>query len=131
MASYCKIELIGYVGSEPDVRIVGNGGISAGSSRGSKVASFRLSTKDGQKTMWHNVICWDLLADLTEKTIRKGFLLFVSGKLRQKDWTDNLGKTVSRLEVVADNVQILSAPLKEPVTKGLPSMDPQPDDLPF
>lgn len=51
--------------------------------------------------------------------------------MRQKDWTDNLGKTVSRLEVVADNVQILSAPLKEPVTKGLPSMDPQPDDLPF
>lgn len=126
MASYCKIELIGYVGTDPDVRIVGNGGISAGSSRGSKVASFRLSTMDGQKTMWHNIVCWERLADLSEKTVRKGHLLFVAGRLRQKEWMDNTGKTVSRLEVAADNIQILAAPLK-----GLTSMDPQPDDLPF
>lgn len=131
MASYCKIELIGYVGTEPDVRLVGNGGASAGASRGSKVASFRLSTMDGQKTMWHNVVCWDRLADLSEKTIHKGHLLFVAGRLRQKEWTDSSGKICSRLEVAADNIQILAASYKEPVTSGLASMDPQPDDLPF
>ena len=136
MASFCKIELIGYVGTDPDVRIAGNGSISAGAARGSKVASFRLSTMDGQKTMWHNIVCWERLADLSEKTIRKGFLLFVAGRLRQKEWMDNTGKIISRLEVAADNIQILAAPMKEvasrePATKGLPSMDPQPDDLPF
>lgn len=130
MASYCKIELIGYVGTDPDVRITG-GGISAGSARASKVASFRLSTMDGQKTMWHNIVCWDRLADLSEKTVHKGFLLFVAGRLRQKEWMDNTGKVISRLEVAADNIQILAASLKESVTKGLPAVEPEPDDLPF
>ena len=82
MSGVNKVILIGHLGKDPEVRTFENG---------SKKVTFPLATsetykdKDGNRkelTEWHNVVCWRNLADIAEKFLRKGRLLYVEGRLR-------------------------------------------------
>ena len=86
-----KVILIGHLGKDPEVRTFENG---------SKKVTFPLATsetykdKDGNRkelTEWHNVVCWRNLADIAEKFLRKGRLLYVEGRLRTRTWEDANG----------------------------------------
>ena len=141
MATLNRVELIGYLGTDPEVRFVN----SSGTVGKVKVASFRLSTRDNftgkggetqNKTEWHNVVCWARLADLVENYTAKGSQIYVSGRLRTREWIDSEGKTISRAEVVAENVQLLGprpqrvgSITAEPQIPSAPA-DPS-DDMPF
>ena len=112
MATLNRVELIGHLGSDPDVRFVN----TAGAVGQVKVASFRLATKDSftgkdgqtqEKTEWHNIVCWASLAQIAENHLSKGSQIYVSGRLRTREWQDSGGKTQSKAEVVADNIQML------------------------
>lgn len=107
MAYLNSVNLIGAVGNDPEVRTVQGG---------AKVATLRLATterykdRDGNKkeeTEWHTIVVWNKTADFVEKYIRKGANLFVSGKLRTRQWTDQSGVKHYATEVVADNIQTL------------------------
>ncbi len=83
-----KVILIGHLGRDPEVRTFESG---------AKKASFSLATsesykdKDGQRvdnTEWHNIVCWRNLAEIAEKYLRKGKLIYVEGKLRTRSWED-------------------------------------------
>ena len=108
-----KVLLIGNVGSDPEVRYLdgnnGNGG-------NAKVATIRLATSERLKdrsgeqrenTEWHNVVAWRNLADLAENFIRKGTQIYVEGRLRTREFTDQTGAKRYRTEIVADNIQLL------------------------
>ena len=77
-----KVILIGRLGKDPEVKTLENG---------TKRASFSLATnefyrdKEGNKienTEWHNIICWRNLAEIAEKYLTKGKLIYVEGKLK-------------------------------------------------
>lgn len=81
-----KVMLIGNVGKDPEVTSFDGGG---------KVAKFTLATserytdKSGnktEKTEWHNVVAWGPLADLVEKYVVKGKLLYLEGQIRNRSW---------------------------------------------
>ena len=108
-----KVLLIGNVGSDPEVRYLegnnGNGG-------NAKVATIRLATSERFKdrsgeqrenTEWHNVVAWRNLADLAENFIRKGTQIYVEGRLRTREFTDQTGAKRYRTEIIADNIQLL------------------------
>jgi single-strand DNA-binding protein len=108
-----KVLLIGNVGSDPEVRYLegnnGNGG-------NAKVATIRLATSERfrdrsgeqrENTEWHNVVAWRNLADLTENFIRKGTQIYVEGRIRTREFTDQTGAKRYRTEIVADNIQLL------------------------
>lgn len=106
-----KVMLIGNVGADPEVRYWDNG---SGSS--SKVASIRLATtekynsRSGEQretTEWHSISAWRNLADLAEKYIKKGSQIYVEGRLRTREYTDQNGVKRSRTEILADNIQLL------------------------
>lgn len=107
MASLNKVQLIGNVGNDPDIRNVQGG---------AKTASFRLATttrykdRNGtqqEETEWHNITVWNGRAEFVEKYIRKGAELYIEGKLRTRQWTDQSGNKRFTTEIVADNIQIL------------------------
>lgn len=107
MASLNKVQLIGNVGNDPDIRNVQGG---------AKTASFRLATTTRYKdrngtqqedTEWHNITVWNGRAEFVEKYIRKGAELYIEGKLRTRQWTDQSGNKRFTTEIVADNIQIL------------------------
>lgn len=102
-----KVMLIGNVGRDPEVRYLeGN----------AKVASFTLATTERyrdrsgetrENTEWHNIVAWRMLADTAEKFIKKGTQIYVEGRLRTREWTDQTGAKRRTTEIMADNIQLL------------------------
>jgi len=99
MSGVNKAILIGRLGRDPELRTFENG---------VKKASFSIATsenykdRDGNKieqTEWHNIVCWRNLAEVAEKFLTKGKLIYLEGKLRTRTWEDNgVKKYISEIE---------------------------------
>ncbi len=80
MAGINKVILVGNLGKDPEVRHLEGG---------ATVATFSLATgesykdKNGQrveKTEWHNIVMWRGLAEVAEKFLKKGQMVYIEGK---------------------------------------------------
>jgi single-strand DNA-binding protein len=102
-----RVMLIGNLGKDPDVQYLeGNIG----------VAKFSLATTETFKdrtgklisqTEWHTVVLWRGLAELTQKYLHKGSLVYIEGRLRTRSWEDKEGNKKFATEVVGDNLIML------------------------
>ena len=99
--------LIGNLGKDPDVQHL-EGNIA--------VAKFPLATTESYKdrsgklisqTEWHTVVLWRGLAELAQKYLHKGSLIYVEGRLRTRSWEDKEGNKKFATEVVGDNLIML------------------------
>jgi single-strand DNA-binding protein len=86
-----KVQLIGNLGQNPEVKEL-NGG--------KKVAKFSLATnetyrnKAGEKvtdTQWHNLVAWGKTAEVIEKYLKKGSEVAIEGKILNRNYTDKEG----------------------------------------
>ena len=107
-----KVMLIGNVGNDPEIRYLD----SQNPQGNTKVASFRLATTERyrdrngetrENTEWHSIVAWRNSADLVEKFVHKGSQIYVEGKLRTRQWTDQTGNKRYTTEVQVDNIQLL------------------------
>ena len=110
MGSLNRVQLIGNLGKDPEVRAIPSG---------AKVANFSIATtesytgKDGQKsdkTEWHNIVLWRGLAEVAEKYLRKGSQVYIEGKLSTRSWDDKDGQKRYTTEIIADNLVMLCKP---------------------
>ncbi|MFY7900719.1 MAG: single-stranded DNA-binding protein [Chitinophagaceae bacterium] len=102
-----KVTLIGNLGRDPDMQYLeGNIG----------VAKFPLATTETFKdrsgklvsqTEWHTVVLWRGLADLANKYLHKGSLVYIEGRLRTRSWEDKEGNKKFATEIVGDNLIML------------------------
>jgi len=106
MPSLNRVELIGRLGKEPEVRSLPSG---------KKVTSFSLAvdrswrTAGGEKkeaTDWFNVESWGKLGEICQKYLHKGRLVFVAGRLHT-DRYEHEGETRYFTKVVAQQMQML------------------------
>ena len=109
-----KVMLIGNVGNDPEVRYLETNHQNPGARV--KVASLRLATSERyrdrsgelrENTEWHSVTLWRNNADVVERFVHKGSQIYVEGRLRTRQWTDQSGNTRYTTEVVADTIQLL------------------------
>ncbi len=109
MGSLNKVQLIGNLGKDPEVRAIPSG---------VKVANFSIATtesysdKNGQKvekTEWHNIVMWRGLAEVAEKYLRKGKQVYIEGRLQTRSWDDQTGQKKYMTEIVADNMVMLGS----------------------
>ncbi len=139
MSGINKVILVGHVGKDPEVRYL-EGGVA--------VAKFSLATsetyknKEGNKveqTEWHNVVMWRGLAEIVEKYVKKGQLLYVEGKIRNRTHGDGDNKKYYT-DIVADSMTMLGGKKDDnamriesrPIETPLPAASAEPaDDLPF
>lgn len=103
-----KVILIGNVGRDPDITHIPN--------LGKDVAKFSLATtevykdKNGQfqeTTEWHNVVAWGFVAQRIERSVKKGCMVLVEGRLRTRKWQDRDGKDQRSTEIHGDTVTVL------------------------
>ena len=103
-----KVQLIGNVGQDPEVKTFEGG---------KKVASLTIATNEyyknekGEKiedTPWHRVTAWGKLADLIEKYVTKGKEIGVEGKLVHRSYDDKDGIKRYITEVVINDILLLS-----------------------
>ena len=102
-----KVTLIGHLGQDPEVRRLENG---------TAVGRFSLATSESYKdangewqnlTEWHNIVVWRDLAERAEKSIKKGALVYVEGKLTHRKYTDKNGIERIATDVVANTFRTL------------------------
>jgi single-strand DNA-binding protein len=144
-----KVILIGNLGRDPDVQFL-DGNIA--------VAKFSLATTETFKdragklisqTEWHTVVLWRGLAELAQKYLHKGSLVYIEGRLRTRSWEDKEGNKKFATEVVGDNLVMLDKRLEgnngDPHTSGsshsghsegyagmdIPPISESTEDLPF
>jgi len=133
-----KVILVGHAGKDPEVRRLENNLVCARFS----LATKERWSKEGNKnehTEWHNVVVWRGLAEVAEKYVHKGSLLYIEGRLRLRNYTDKEGIKRYAVDVVADVMNILSpksdVPSSQQPTSVAPPVAPietiTPDDMPF
>jgi single-strand DNA-binding protein len=121
-----KVILIGNVGKDPDVRYP---------SQGHAVATFSLATTERgytnaqgaqipERTEWHNIVMWGRHAELAEKYIRKGSMLYIEGKLRTRVWEDKNSIKRYVTEIYVDNFDFLNRRADSPAPQ-VPQPQPQ------
>ncbi|MEY3236330.1 MAG: hypothetical protein RI883_431 [Bacteroidota bacterium] len=106
-----KVILIGNLGKDPEVRHLENGAV---------VANFSIATSEvytdkstGEKkeiTDWHDIVAWRGLAEVSEKYLKKGYKVYIEGKLKKRSWQDKENITRYTTEIIADELNILSRP---------------------
>ncbi len=107
MSGVNKVILVGRLGKDPEVRHLESGAV---------VANFPIATSETYKdrntgerkeqTEWHNIVLWRGLAEVAEKYLNKGDMIYVEGKLRTRSWERD-GVTRYTTEVVGDNMTML------------------------
>jgi len=112
-----RVQLIGNLGMDPEVKSLDNG---------KKVAKFTLATNEdyknseGQKiseTTWHNIVAWNGLADNIGKLLKKGKQVAVEGRLAYRSYEDKQGVTKYITEIVIDSMLMLGTAPKESAPK--------------
>ena len=102
-----KVVLIGNIGREPDLQYL-EGNIA--------VAKFPLATTETYKdksgtlvsqTEWHTVVLWRGLAELAQKYLHKGSLVYIEGRIRTRNWEDKDKNRRFSTEIVGDNLVML------------------------
>lgn len=103
MGTSLNIQVTGFVGSDPQVKTVGE----------QRVASFSVAVNrkngGGQKqTLWVRVSAWGKLADVAAQYVHKGSLLQVTSEwLRPSAWIDQSGTPQVSLDMDANRLVLL------------------------
>jgi single-strand DNA-binding protein len=102
-----KVQLIGNLGGNPDVKTMDSG---------KKLARFSVATNEsyrnakGEKiteTQWHNLVAWGKVAEIAEKFLSKGSEVAIEGKLVNRSYTDKEGIKKYITEVQVSEVLML------------------------
>jgi single-strand DNA-binding protein len=102
-----KVILVGNVGKDPVIRYF---------DKGVAKATFPLATSEtytnqqGEtitSTEWHNIVLWRALAEVAEKTIKKGSQVYIIGKIKTRSYVDKDGVNKYITEILADTLLLL------------------------
>ncbi len=115
MPALNRVQLIGYLGREPETRFTPTG---------KKVTQFTLGVTERwrsesgelkENTEWFNIEAWGRLGEICQEYLHKGSLVYIEGRLRT-DRYEEQGETRYFTRVVALGLQMLDRkPTEEPV----------------
>lgn len=78
---------------------------------GKAVASFSLAigwkAKDKEGVEWVNIVAFDKLAEICEKYLNKGSMVFISGRFKTEKFTDKDGVEKYAVKIIASQMQML------------------------
>jgi single-strand DNA-binding protein len=133
-----KVQLIGNLGRDPEVKFLQSG---------QAVANFTLATsrsweKDGQKveeTEWHKIVMYGKLAEIAGQWLGKGKQVYLEGRIKTRNY-DKDGQKHYVTEIIADQMIMLGGGGKGGEGGGGGEAQPEPsysgsqtppDDIPF
>ncbi|HHS3073603.1 single-stranded DNA-binding protein [Legionella septentrionalis] len=107
-ASLNRVQLIGNLGADPK-SITGKDGQSFVIATLATNESFKQNDEWQTRVEWHQLVLFGKLTKVAEY-LKKGSQVYLEGKLRSNQWTDNEGKTRQTLSVIVNYIQLLSHP---------------------
>ncbi len=133
-----KVQLIGNLGKDPELKYTPSG---------VAVATFSIATSESwkdqegnqqEKTEWHNIVAWRKLAEICGEYLKKGKKVYLEGKLQTRNYEkDGVKRYVT--EIVADQLIMLDggggkSNNSNTTSESAPAAHndaPKEDDLPF
>lgn len=140
MASLNKIILIGHLGADPETRYTASG---------DAITNARLATSESWKdkstgekretTEWHRLVFYRKLAEIARDLLKKGSLVYVEGKIKNRKWTDKDGIERYNTDIEVGEMKLLSSRDRgesgglrsEQTQAGGGSVSDLDDDIPF
>ena len=108
MASLNKVQIIGNLGRDPEVRYTPNGNavcnVSVATTRQWKNKE---SGDKQEETEWHRVVFYDRLAEIAGEYLKKGRQVYVEGSLRTDKYTDKEGIERYSTDIIANEMQMV------------------------
>lgn len=107
MAGLNKVQIIGNLGRDPEVKVTASTSICnfsvAVTERG------KVGTEWQDVTEWFRVVCFGKTADVVSTYCAKGKQVYVEGRLQTRKYKDKEGNEKSSTELVADKVVLLGS----------------------
>lgn len=103
-----RVQLIGRVGQDPEVKNLDGG---------KKVATLSIATNDHytnakgervEQTEWHKAVAWGKTAEIIEKFVQKGKEIALEGKLTNRTYDDANGIKRYVTEISVNEIILLS-----------------------
>jgi single-strand DNA-binding protein len=110
-----KVQLIGNLGMDPEIKTLDGD---------KKLAKMSLATNESYKnakgekvteTQWHNLIAWGKTADIIEKYLKKGSEVAIEGKLINRVYTDKEGLKKYITEIQVNEVLLMGDKKQEKI----------------
>jgi single-strand DNA-binding protein len=102
-----KVILVGHLGRDVETRFT---------SGGQSVSNFTLATDESftdksgsrqKRTEWHSITAWGKLAEICQKYLRKGSLVYVEGKIQSREYEARDGGKKKAFEIVISDMRML------------------------
>jgi single-strand DNA-binding protein len=102
-----RVQLIGRLGNDPEVKTLENG---------RSLASFRIATNDFyyndkkekvEDTQWHQVVAWGKIAEIAGKYLKKGEEVALEGKLVHRSYENGKGEKCYVTEINMNEMRML------------------------
>ncbi len=110
MRSLNRVEIIGRLGTDPEIRYT---------QAGDAVATLSIATSEQWKdkqtgepredTEWHRCVLWRRLAEIAGQYLQKGARIYIAGNLKTRKWTDNTGQERYTTEIQARDMIMLDS----------------------
>lgn len=106
-----KVELIGYLGADPEMRYTQSGSAVASVNIATTRSFKRAGSEEWEEeTEWTPLVLWTNVAETLNKYTHKGSRIYVSGRLQTRSWDDkDTGAKRFKTEVVVDELILLDS----------------------
>jgi len=141
-----KIQLIGRVGGDPDMRFTASGmafvrfrlavnRVLVGAAAANAAANAGPTDRPPEETEWFTVVAWNKLAETCNQYVTKGQRIYVEGRLSTRSWEGQRdGQRMFEVQVTANDVIFLerrTSAYGDDAAAAHEGDDMEPEDLPF
>lgn len=106
-ASLNRVQLIGNLGANPK-SITGKNGQPFVTATLATNELFKQNDEWKTKVEWHQLVLFGKITKVAEY-LKKGSQVYLEGKLRSNQWTDNEGNSRQAFSIVVNHIQLLSS----------------------
>ena len=108
MASLNRVQLIGHLGRDPELRYMASGTAVANVSVAT--TSKRKDKNTGETiedTQWHRVTFYERLAEVAKEYLHVGSNVYIEGRIKYGKFTDKNGVEKNTVDIIATDLQFL------------------------
>ena len=109
MSGVNKVIIVGFLGSNPEMRSMPNGdAVTNVSIATSETWIDKISGEKKEKTEWHRVIFFRRQAEIAAQYLKKGSLVYVEGQINTRKWQDKNGQDHYTTEIFGSDLKMLN-----------------------
>lgn len=105
-----KVILVGTLGRDPETKTFPNGGsLTQFSIATTEKWKDKNSGEQKEHTEWHRIVASNRLGEIAQQYLKKGSKVYIEGKLKTRQWTDQNGQERYTTEISANELQMLDS----------------------